>query len=504
MGKQSKARKPDYLDKGKVTPTQVAFIVDQYLCDNNYFQSRTVFRNEASSLIPNSPIQAPNNLLSLGDMLNEYISLKEQKVMVDQERIRVEEEKCRIQMMLQGMQNVMNAYNASGIPYTPNISAPAKVHSVAVVPQLNNNGGSPSGCAMNNTLTVHPMPPNVNRVPEKFSSTITNQSTNKRKEARAVTDAPSATKRSRGRSSTRSIPSKGQKTLSLSDNAVNTQEVAVPPSTIQSLPYNCVKSGSMIQGSNVTKCLVNQQPLSIPNDSSGPKTPSRGNSCDNDKNISSPEISSSANCSSKYTPQEVTPARYAVISSKRVMVSPMKQMALIESSRCNSSSSPAKKDFERASKRDHVRGRLDFDGADMPMSLKDQVDEISTSSSGKELDFFDIDFPNIDAMEMDFSFTELLSDFDLHCEETGLTCQPTSNASRDPTSGSSHECGVGIFGTNQVISELSSTVTEILSEKNIQGLDSLTAMKSVTKSICILSPVKNCQSFQDQENRTRG
>ncbi|KAF2288592.1 hypothetical protein GH714_008995 [Hevea brasiliensis] len=76
---------------------QIAFIVDRYLSDNNFSETRSVFRSEASSLISKSPVQ------------------EEQKVMVDQERFRLEQERFRVQTLLQGMQEVMNAYNASGI-----------------------------------------------------------------------------------------------------------------------------------------------------------------------------------------------------------------------------------------------------------------------------------------------------------------------------------------------------------------------------------------------------
>lgn len=55
-GKQSKVRKPEAFGKGKVTPNQIAFIVDRYLCDNNFSSTRSTFRIEASSLISNSPI----------------------------------------------------------------------------------------------------------------------------------------------------------------------------------------------------------------------------------------------------------------------------------------------------------------------------------------------------------------------------------------------------------------------------------------------------------------
>lgn len=45
--------------------------------------------------------------MSLGAILDEYICLKEQKLMVDNERNRVER-------LLQGMQAAMNAYNSAG------------------------------------------------------------------------------------------------------------------------------------------------------------------------------------------------------------------------------------------------------------------------------------------------------------------------------------------------------------------------------------------------------
>lgn len=67
-------------------------------------------------------------MLTLGEMLDEYICLKEQKVMLDQERAVVEQEKNRVQMLLQGMHNVMTAYNASG-----NLPAPASAAKSAVV-----------------------------------------------------------------------------------------------------------------------------------------------------------------------------------------------------------------------------------------------------------------------------------------------------------------------------------------------------------------------------------
>lgn len=61
MAKQGKGRKSDTnnnnVGKGKVTPVQVAFLVDRYLADNNYSKTRSTFRSEASSVISKSFLQ---------------------------------------------------------------------------------------------------------------------------------------------------------------------------------------------------------------------------------------------------------------------------------------------------------------------------------------------------------------------------------------------------------------------------------------------------------------
>lgn len=45
------------------------------------------------------------------------------------------------------------------------------------------------------------------------------------------------------------------------------------------------------------------------------------------------------------------------------------------------------------------------------------ADNTSTSESEKEIDIFDLDFPNLDVFGANFSFSELLVDFDLDGEE---------------------------------------------------------------------------------------
>lgn len=88
-------------------------------------------------------LQAPKSLLSLGAILDEYITLKEQKVLLDQERCRLEQEKLKLQKLLTGMQDVMNAYNASGnnvvtpplpLPLPTAMASQKMVQSRAIVP----------------------------------------------------------------------------------------------------------------------------------------------------------------------------------------------------------------------------------------------------------------------------------------------------------------------------------------------------------------------------------
>ena len=84
-------------------------------------------------------------MLSLGAMLDEYICLKEQKLIVEQEKARLEQEKCRVQALLQGMQSVMNSYNSSATVSVPMIPHANATKSVAVIPISDPCAGSPPG-----------------------------------------------------------------------------------------------------------------------------------------------------------------------------------------------------------------------------------------------------------------------------------------------------------------------------------------------------------------------
>ncbi|XP_024956028.1 uncharacterized protein LOC102609016 isoform X2 [Citrus sinensis] len=481
MGKQNRSKKPDNIfGKGKVTPMQVAFIVDRYLSDNNFPETRSVFRTEASSLISKSPVhEAPKSLLSLAAMLNEYVCLKEQKVMLEQERARLDQEKLRVQTLLYGMQDVMNAYNASSST-PPMIQAPVArpAQPTVVVPHSVPSSGSSPGYVVHNTPTVVPMsvPSNLSNCPAVPNCPLTR----KRAGSKVLLDAaPPASKKSCSKIASKNLSNKATQ----SKSKVSNQDTAQSSSVVELSPHNRSPNGSLIQGSSVAKSLFNQGSIPTPTNSSGPKTPPQPVSSQADK---SPLGNSFvANSSANSTPQEITPTNCTVISSERVTVSPYKQMTVytMERNHCISSSSPLKTNLTRLSKRDHVKGRLDFDGSDEAVNSDTPiVNEISTSDSDKEADIFDMDFPNLDALGPNFSFSELLVDLDLDCEGIGRPSQPSLSASMNNDSGTSHESGNANMGVDQIVSEYSSTVTEVVAGKDINA------------------EAKGCKNSFDQQN----
>ncbi|KAL8550553.1 hypothetical protein ACS0TY_009108 [Phlomoides rotata] len=118
----------------------------------SYNQTRSAFRSEASYLIAKSPVQeAPKSLLNLAAILDENITLKEQKVWVDQERRRLEQEKLWVQNLLGG--------------YYPMYNTPAMMST-----------SRPATTQKDHT---------------NFSTPITNQVNGKRKESKDVSNGPS-------------------------------------------------------------------------------------------------------------------------------------------------------------------------------------------------------------------------------------------------------------------------------------------------------------------------
>ncbi|KAF8397362.1 hypothetical protein HHK36_016275 [Tetracentron sinense] len=468
MGKQMKAKKPENFGKGKVTPVQVAFIVDRYLSDNNYNHTHSVFRTEASTLISRTQLrEAPKSLLSLGTILDEYICLKEQKVMLDREMSRMEQEKRRVETLLRGMQDVMHAYNSTRNISPPLMSA-TETKLVPLIPQSDPSFGSPAGVY---PMYKTPITNSATRLsktfinPTNLLTPMTNSpSKNKRKGPRLVPVAPPTAKRSCSQIPIKLSEIGGTNTLSEQNNTTNVQETIQQFSEIQSSPNNRKPNDPLVQalqGSTVAKSLFKQPSLSPPTNTPVPKTPPQAFPSQIDESVSPLESSSLVNSNKNVTPQEITPINCPIMSSRTVTVSPFKQVAYFTMERNHYfySTSPVKTNLKRLGKRDHVKGRLDFDGSDEAMSPeKSMTAEISTFGPNSEAESFGLDMPNFDVLGADFSLSELLIDID--GEGIAFPCQSALDTS-DFISGSPHVSRDGNSVDNQGFSELSSTLNSL-------------------------------------------
>ncbi|KAK1377473.1 polycystic kidney disease protein 1-like 3 [Heracleum sosnowskyi] len=502
MGKQTKSKKSEKRGKGVVTPVQIAFLVDRYLADNNFTSTRSSFRNEASDLISRSPVtEAPSSLLSLADILNEYINLKGQKVMLDQEKMCFEQEKFKVQTLLNGMQDVMNGYN-SGLAAAAVPTQALVGNSGGLVPYVDPAVGSSAvpNVYHNSVVMSASVPRGTPANPRNFFTPMTNASSSKRRKwSKDVSDASNTAKRSCSQSATEHLQANYPNTMTQQSNVSNS---GVQNSVVNASSHVDIPGRLSVQGSSVAKRLFNHQKQSLPMNSSGPITPPRVTSSPPEKSGSSPDVDP---FTCDVTPQQMM-SNCTVIASETITVSPAKQMGYYSIERnCRiSASSPMKTNMKRCfSKRDNVKGRLDFDGPSAAMDLYKPVPcEVMASKTEERVDSFDFDLPNLDVFGDDFCFSELMNEFEINCD--GMTCQPDGTPSPDDSlSGSPNTSDNAINGCNQVLSELSSSVTEIISEQNMStpGPDSVTTKKSITKSIQILSPVKNQRSpSQEQDN----
>ncbi|KAL3639453.1 hypothetical protein CASFOL_017360 [Castilleja foliolosa] len=489
MKRQTKSKKQEPIGKGKVTPVQIAFIVDRYLSDNSFTHTRSTFRSEASNLIAKSPVQeAPKSLLSLGAILDEYITLKEQKVWVDRERIRLEQEKLRVQNLLSGMQNVMNAYNAceNAVFDTPPLLPLPAVTSAAKTSKAELTVARPAGSyPMYNTQAMisTSRPSNTPKDPTDFSTPATHHATAKRKESKNSLDCPVVSKKSRKCQQPSDV-----NLITKSSSAQKIQD----KSQIKPGPQSSSASDNMPNGSNVVKCLFNQD-YSPPANSSVPKTPQRASSSQTEKSNSPLEVLSTATSSKdNITPQQIMSSNCTIISSETIRVSPHKQISYYSIERNHiSTCSPLKSSMRSSSTKDHVKGRLDFGTCEMPTITENQSPNSNSTSESEGGDSLDMDFTDLDALGLDFNLSEFLIDFDMESDGLGLSSKQVLDSSPDCQSWSPPKSGNAEIGTRQGTTDFSSTMTGFLEENEFGGADSVAAMRSVTKCVTILSPGLN-------------
>lgn len=90
----------------------------------------------------------------------------------------------------------------------------------------------------------------------------------------------------------------------------------------------------------------------------------------------------------------------------------------------------------RSNKKDHVKGRLDFGSSNMPIIAKNQTPDVTaTSETDREGDILDLDFPNLDALGLDFNLSKLLVDFDLGGEGLDFSSQQATSYTPDSSTG---------------------------------------------------------------------
>ncbi|KOM58078.1 hypothetical protein LR48_Vigan11g111200 [Vigna angularis] len=136
------------------------------------------------------------NLLSLEEMLNQYILMKRQNKLLEEENVNVMREKIRIQNLLQDLQNALDSFNAR----SPMSNVTAMITNSVIVPPMENFIKTPPVAS---TSTVFPVQ-NTPSLPAKpmanvnFSSPMIREFEKKRKDISTV-DGSVVAKKRRGR-----------------------------------------------------------------------------------------------------------------------------------------------------------------------------------------------------------------------------------------------------------------------------------------------------------------
>ncbi|KAJ8503748.1 hypothetical protein OPV22_004634 [Ensete ventricosum] len=492
-GSSSSSSKAKNLGKGKVTPVQIAFIVDRYLADNHFASTLAAFRCEASDLFSKTKAkEVPKGLLGLGEMLDEYISLKEQRVVLDQEKRRVE-------MALHGMQEVLRAYHSAGpspLPPSPPLLPPQFVATpvTPILPALYpSTSGSPPGHLVNGTPVMNYAQPPSTLLPHKSdlnntSSMLSSSTGNKRKASRpSPTPPPSEPKKQRVQSPVVSSATEGVALTSQEAPTAKAQQ-KVELSSTTSFPTN----NSPLQGSSAGNGSL-KQPSDCQNNSS-PKTPPQALQCQFDKSGSPMDITS---LQTSHKP--IGPSNCSIIASETIIVSPIKHTGYYAVERSYHIASPYK--LNSKTKRGHIKGKLDFDAPIVATNVTTSSEEpmavgSSTSSTEDEMSgSFDIDLPDLDIFNGDFSFSELLADIDLECE-ADPSFQPLSSFVHSVPSYEDN-AGNGCSRSDQPPDSPLSTAIEVFSDKdvNLQGPDCVASVKTVTKFVKIVNPVPSRRNF---------
>ncbi|XP_073034801.1 uncharacterized protein [Primulina eburnea] len=147
----------------------------------------------------------------------------------------------------------------------------------------------------------------------------------------------------------------------------HSQDKSLINSVSDVIDIDIAHNGFPLQGSNVIKCLFNEQVPSPPVNSTVPKTPPRA-SFQPDKLVSLSDICSAAT-SIEPSPQRIISNNCTLISSETIRVTPTKQIGYysIEKNQCITTCSPVNTNVKKFNMKNHVKGKLDFGVLELPM-----------------------------------------------------------------------------------------------------------------------------------------
>ncbi|XP_009384860.2 uncharacterized protein LOC103972296 isoform X2 [Musa acuminata AAA Group] len=421
-----KHRKPENLGNGRITPVQIAFIVDRYLADHHFTATLAAFRSETSDLFSKTKVkEVPKGLMGLDEMLDEYISLKEQRVVLDEDRRRVE-------MALQGMQEVLRLYHSTGTAHLPpQPLLPSQFVAVPLTPILpalySGTSGSP---AVNRTPVVKYAQPSIklahkleanNSSPMPSSSNgskrkalkMSSSNGSKRKALKLSTNFPLDPKKPRTQSPAASSAT-GDVALSYQETVAMRTFKKVDISASKSTPTNFPTNKPPVRGLPVGKGLFSQ-PSDCQVDSS-PRTPPQALQSQAHESDSPSDNTPLAITDGGNSKQQIVPFNCSTFASETLIVSPIKHAGCCAVERSYHISSPY--NLNSKSKRGHIKGKLDFDNPDIETSSEEPVavDSLTPSTEGEMSGNFELDLPDLDILNGDFSFSELLADINLDCD----------------------------------------------------------------------------------------
>ena len=183
------------------------------------------------------------------------------------------------------------------------------------------------------------------------------------------------------------------------------------------------KTVSPIQDSSAAQSSL-KQPSKCGRASASPKTPMRAISSQTN------QFASPLNATPS---QGIASSNCSIISSKTVVVSPLKGNGYCAIERSyHVTSSPLNSNSNKPSKREHIRGRLDFDDVDAATTSEKQPDTTSSASStdGEIEKLLDFDPADLDFLNGDFSFSQFLVDLGINCE--GIPSQSAATSAFIP------------------------------------------------------------------------